>query len=224
MRKVPALIAATAIGNLAAADFSGGWAGTMEGTGGRPVSIYLTLVQRGRLVSGTMAAEEHGKQAAIERAEVRDDRLTFEVREGRSEVTTFDLTFTVNGPPTVDREIALEGTATARGQVLEVALYPFNGMYTDGGRGMSAPVLVHKVEPRYTEEARGAGIQGTVLLQVEIEPTGKVSTEHIRVSRSLGYGLDEQAIECVRQWRFKPALRNGYAVPAKAGIEVNFRL
>ena len=84
-------------------------------------------------------------------------------------------------------------------------------------------VVVHKVEPRYTEQAREAKVQGTVWLKVEIEEIGMVSKDQILVVRSLGYGLDEAAVECVRQWRFKPAFKNGYAVKSAASIEVNFR-
>jgi len=61
------------------------------------------------------------------------------------------------------------------------------------------------------------------MLQVQIDETGKVS-EHITVLRSLGSGLDEKAMEAVRQWRFKPALRDGKPVAVPATIEVNFRL
>jgi TonB family protein len=84
-------------------------------------------------------------------------------------------------------------------------------------------VLLHKVEPRDTEQARAAKVEGTVLLKVEVEETGMVSKDQIRVVRRLGYGLDEAAVECVRQWRFKPAFKNGYAAKSAASIEVNFR-
>ncbi len=94
-------------------------------------------------------------------------------------------------------------------------------MYRVGG-GVSAPVLIQKVKPEYTEQARAAKYQGTVLLYVEIGPDG-VPT-NIRVQRSLGLGLDEKAIEAVKQWRFKPGAKDGTPVPVSATIEVNFRL
>ena len=87
---------------------------------------------------------------------------------------------------------------------------------------MSAPVLIHKVEPDYTEEARKAKYQGTVLLYVEIDPNGTAT--NIRVQRSLGLGLDEKAVEAVKQWKFKPGQKNGQPVTVAATIEVNFRL
>jgi TonB family protein len=90
------------------------------------------------------------------------------------------------------------------------------------GNGVTPPRLIYKVEPQYTEEARTAKYQGTVLLYVEVQPDGRAS--HIRVARALGLGLDERAIEAVRQWRFTPGTKEGQPVPVAATIEVNFRL
>jgi protein TonB len=95
------------------------------------------------------------------------------------------------------------------------------GVFRVGG-GVTAPVLMHKVEPEYSEEARKAKYQGTVLLYIEVTPDGRAS--NIRVTRSLGLGLDEKAIEAVKQWKFKPGYKNGQPVTVAATIEVNFRL
>jgi TonB family protein len=98
---------------------------------------------------------------------------------------------------------------------------PGGVVYRAGG-GVTAPVLLFKREPEYTEEARKAKYQGTVLLYVEVDPSGKAT--NIRVQHSLGLGLDEKAIEAVRQWKFKPGTKDGSPVPVTANIEVNFRL
>jgi periplasmic protein TonB len=95
------------------------------------------------------------------------------------------------------------------------------GAFRVGG-GVSAPVLLSKVEPEYSEEARKAKFQGTVLLYIEVDPSGHAT--HIRVVRSLGLGLDEKAIEAVKKWKFKPGYMNGKPVTVMATIEVNFRL
>jgi TonB family protein len=95
------------------------------------------------------------------------------------------------------------------------------GVFRVGG-GVTAPVLLHKVEPEYSEEARKAKYSGTVLLYIEVTPDGRAS--NIRVQRSLGLGLDEKAIEAVKQWKFKPGYKNGQPVTVAATIEVNFRL
>jgi TonB family protein len=90
------------------------------------------------------------------------------------------------------------------------------------GNGITAPSLLSKVEPAYSEEARAAKYQGTVLLYIEVAPDG--TAQNIAVQRSLGLGLDEKAIEAVRQWRFKPGMKDGAPVTVAATIEVNFRL
>jgi TonB family protein len=95
------------------------------------------------------------------------------------------------------------------------------GVYPVGG-GVSAPSLVSKVEPQYSEEARNVRYQGTVRLYVEVNPDGEAT--NIKVERSLGLGLDEKAIEAVRKWRFKPGMKDGKPVTVMATIEVNFRL
>jgi TonB family protein len=95
------------------------------------------------------------------------------------------------------------------------------GVYKVGG-GVTAPVVIFKKDPEYSEEARKAKYQGTVLLAIEVDPSGKAT--NIRVVRSLGLGLDEKAMEAVKAWKFKPGYRNGQPVTVAATIEVNFRL
>ena len=95
------------------------------------------------------------------------------------------------------------------------------GVYKVGG-GVTAPSLLYKVEPEYSEEARKAKYQGVVVLYVEVDPSGKAVNP--RVVRSLGLGLDEKAIEAVRKWKFRPGYKDGKPVTVAATIEVNFRL
>jgi len=84
------------------------------------------------------------------------------------------------------------------------------------------PVLLSKRDADYPDEARKAKYQGTVLLSVEIDDSG--SPVNVQVVRSLGLGLDERAIEAVKQWRFRPAMKNGQPVAIQITVEVNFRL
>jgi TonB family protein len=95
------------------------------------------------------------------------------------------------------------------------------GVYRIGG-GVSSPTLLFKVEPEYSEEARKAKHQGTVVLAVIIDSNGQA--RDLRVVRAIGLGLDEKAIEAVQKWRFKPGLKDGRPVAVQATIEVNFRL
>ena len=87
---------------------------------------------------------------------------------------------------------------------------------------MTSPVLVHRTNPGYTEQARAAKYQGTVLLCVEIDQAG-IPT-NIKVGRGLGLGLNEKAIEAVKQWKFKPGQKDGTAVSVQTTVEVIFRL
>jgi periplasmic protein TonB len=86
----------------------------------------------------------------------------------------------------------------------------------------SPPELVYKVEPEYSEEARKSKYEGTVVLAIVVDAMGR--PRDIRVVRGLGLGLDQKAVEAVRQWRFRPAIENGKPAAAPATIEVNFRL
>lgn len=89
-------------------------------------------------------------------------------------------------------------------------------------RDVSAPVVLYKVDPAYTEEARKAGYSGTVVLQLVVDTGG--TARDIRVVRGLGLGLDEKAVEAVGKWRFRPGYRGGQPVAVQASVEVNFRL
>ena len=95
------------------------------------------------------------------------------------------------------------------------------GVFRVGG-GVTAPALMFKVEPEYSEAARKAKYQGIVTLYVEVDPSGRAN--HIRVLHSLGLGLDEKAIEAVKKWVFSPGKKDGRPVTVAATIEVNFRL
>ena len=90
------------------------------------------------------------------------------------------------------------------------------------GGTVSAPIPIYKPEPRYSDRARNARLQGTLKLWVVIDSGGNVSdTTAIEV---LGLGLDANAIETVRTWKFRPARRNGIPVPVKVSVEIVFRL
>ena len=94
-------------------------------------------------------------------------------------------------------------------------------IYKVGG-DVTAPRVLDRVEPQYTEEARHSRISGTVVLSVVIRPDGMA--HDIIVAKSLDPGLDRTAAEAVEQWHFAPATRNGETVSVEAVIEVNFRL
>src|SRR5262245_887813 len=90
------------------------------------------------------------------------------------------------------------------------------------GGGVTPPTVLSRVEPQYSEEARKARYQGTVVLEAIVKRDGTVDI--LRVVRSLGFGLHENAIQALKQWRFKPGMRNGIPVDVALNIEVNFNL
>jgi protein TonB len=95
------------------------------------------------------------------------------------------------------------------------------GVYRVGG-GVSAPRAIYAPDPEYSDAARKAKYQGTVVLWVVIDQNGR--PRQIKVQRSLGMGLDEKAIEAVRLWKFEPARKDGQPVAVQVNVEVNFRL
>ena len=91
------------------------------------------------------------------------------------------------------------------------------------GANISAPVVLHSVEAEFSDEARRAGYQGVCVISLIVDAEG--NPQNIRVVRALGMGLDENAIEAIRQYKFKPALKDGTTpVPVMITIEVAFRL
>ena len=87
---------------------------------------------------------------------------------------------------------------------------------------VTSPRLLHKVEPSYTEMARNAKLEGTVLLAAEVWEDGKA--HNFRVLESLGMGLDGQAINAVRQWLFEPGEKDGRPVKVAVQFQVSFKL
>ena len=90
------------------------------------------------------------------------------------------------------------------------------------GGGSSPPRVIYAPDPYYSEEARLAKLQGTVVIRAKIGTDGFVHA--VEVTRSLGMGLDQKAEEAVWLWRFEPAMRNRKPAEVWIPIEVNFRL
>jgi len=89
---------------------------------------------------------------------------------------------------------------------------------------MTPPTLVTRVDPTYTQEAMRQKIQGVVRLQVTVLIDGTVSEPIVVESLDKVYGLDQQAIAAVRQWKFAPAKRDGVAVAATVTVQMQFKL
>jgi TonB family protein len=117
------------------------------------------------------------------------------------------------------------GTGTGSG-VGEGTGGGFGGGAYQIGNGVSSPVLVREVKPNYTGDAMRAKLQGVVELEAVVLPNGTVDPARIRITRSLDatFGLDQQAIIAVKQWRFRPGMYKGEPVPVIVNVELTFTL
>ncbi len=119
------------------------------------------------------------------------------------------------------------GAGTGVGQGDGSGIGPGSGGGTGGGpyrpgSGIAPPRLLREVKATYTEEARRAGIAGDVVLEIVVRRDGTVGD--VTVRKGLGAGLNERAVEAVRQWRFSPASRQGVPVDVFVEVAVEFSL
>lgn len=99
---------------------------------------------------------------------------------------------------------------------------PGSQPFVKAGLGVSAPRALHAPDPEYAEVARQLGYQPTASLRLVVTPEG--SARDVEITKAVGLGLDEKAVEAVSRWRFEPARKDGTPVPVQANVEVTFRL
>ena len=119
------------------------------------------------------------------------------------------------------------GQGTGIGEGTGSGIGPGSGGGTGGGpyrpgSGITPPSIIREVKPDYTEEARRRGLAGDVELEIVVRADGNVG--EVKVLRGLGGGLDQRAVEAVRQWRFSPAKRFGTPVDVMVEVAVEFKL
>jgi protein TonB len=90
------------------------------------------------------------------------------------------------------------------------------------GGAISPPVVLSQPDPQFSEEARRKKIGGSVLVYLQVDREG--NPINVRVVRGIGYGLDEKALEAVRQYHFRPAMENGHPVVVEMNVLVNFQI
>ena len=133
----------------------------------------------------------------------------------------------IPGPPTDARGPGDGGVGTRAGRDRGVGDGPGDAI-GDGpygvGNGVTGPDLIHRTPPQYSPEAMRAKLQGVAVLSGVVGVDGLL--HDIRVVRSLdaAFGLDQEAIKCVKQWRFRPGTRQGKPVAVYVTIEVAFNL
>ena len=121
------------------------------------------------------------------------------------------------------------GSGTGIGPGTGSGYGPGSGGGTGGGvyhpgNGVTSPRLIKEVKPSYTGDAMRAKIQGVVTMEAVVLPDGSVG--NVQITRSLDptFGLDQEAIKTVKQWRFAPGTRLGQPVPVLVEIEMTFTL
>jgi TonB family protein len=90
------------------------------------------------------------------------------------------------------------------------------------GGMVSQPVLVKRVVPQFSPEAKQRKLQGVVFVSIIVDEHGR--PQNVHVTRGVGHGLDENAVEAVKQYRFKPAMKDGKPVAVFLNVEVNFEV
>jgi protein TonB len=119
------------------------------------------------------------------------------------------------------------GNGTGIGSGSGSGLGPGSGGNTGGGPrkiggGVSAPIVIYQVDPEFSEEARKAKFMGVVTVNLWVDQKGM--PQNVHVVRGVGMGLDEKAVEAVKQYKFKPAMEGGKPVLVELNIEVNFQI
>jgi protein TonB len=102
----------------------------------------------------------------------------------------------------------------------------FGGGVYQIGNGVTSPTLIREVKPNYTGDAMRAKLQGVVEMECVVLPDGTVDPKSIKITRSLdtNFGLDQQAVIAVKQWRFRPGMYRGQPVPVMVNVELTFTL
>jgi protein TonB len=129
------------------------------------------------------------------------------------------------GPGTDGGTGSGQGTGIGEGQGAGIG--PGSGGGTGGGpyrpgAGITAPAIAREVKPDYTEEGRRRRLEGDVVLEIVVKSDGSVG--NVKLLQGLGAGLDERAVEAVRQWRFTPAKRYGTPVDVIVEVAMEFKL
>lgn len=117
--------------------------------------------------------------------------------------------------------VAQARAQAARGNLRPTVTFDPGGAPLRVGGDIMEPKKIRDVRPVYPQEARDAGVQGMVILEVTIDELGEVSDA--RVLRSVPM-LDDPALDAVQQWKFTPTLLNGQPVPVIMTVTVNFTL
>jgi TonB family protein len=137
------------------------------------------------------------------------------------------IAFGQNDAPAVSPNRIIEGQQDQGKEIVTSSVTAssapkYVGIYHPGINGVTIPQVIYSVSPEFSDEARAKHYQGSVLVSLIIGADGL--PKNPRVVRALGMGLDEKAIGAVKQYRFKPAEKDGTPVPVQMNVEVHFVL
>ena len=159
--------------------------------------------------------EEPRLKLQIRRGAVREYLNEFiKVSEARMWVVRF------SDPPILTRAGFFEVACASPGRLnlwTLAGMRPGHGPYV-----VKHPIVLRRMQAAYSEKAKRLRTEGTVVLWVDVAPTGKPA--NVRVLRPLGHGLDENAIIAVQNWRFMPPVERGKPVAMRTTVEVDFRV
>jgi TonB family protein len=184
----------------------------------------------------------HVRRSSLERE--LDDEIRFHLEERTrrnaaagmhprdAAADALDRFGSVDDAKTAMRSARLAGPPTLAGSLLTLMVLSCLGSVYwssrprvyDLGAGMTAPVPVVAPHPQYTASAMRAKIQGAVRLRCVVRPDGVCSDVTVVRSLDRTFGLDEQAVRAIRDWRFRPALRAGTPVATRIDFEMRFAL
>ncbi|HEV2645119.1 MAG TPA: energy transducer TonB [Acidobacteriaceae bacterium] len=197
---------------------------TMGGGGGQKGP---TPVVKGHLPKFADQQITPPKAPPLEQPKIRMPDATIEVQKDLKMANNNMPNIGMPNSPIVGTGSMGNGNGTGLGNGSGTGLGPGSGGNYGGGLrkiggGVSMPEVTFKVDPEFSEEARKAKFMGVVTVELIIDTHGL--PQNVRLVRGVGMGLDEKAIEAVKQYKFKPAMENGKPVPVKMDIEVNFQI
>lgn len=177
-------------------------------------------IRRDGSVGAIRVLESPGKRYGFDQAAidaVRQWRYRPALKDGRPVKTSLAITLEFTLDPASAETIPADAECAAR----EAA-----GVFWAGLCGVTNPELIQesKVAPMYPEIARKAGVEGVVILQAVVRRDGSVGEIKVLKSPGSRFGLDEAAIDAVRQWKYRPGLWGGRPVDVYFTVTVEFVL
>src|SRR6185312_13587938 len=176
------------------------------------VALILHVDEKGKVKDVSALSGDPELIKAATNAAKKWSYLPYEV-SGKPVPVTTKILVRFSIPENGSAEVAVE---------FEVPDAPFLGPIYKLGRGIISPKPLNTENPKYSQQARNDRFQGSDTLEVIIGSDGR--TYDIKVTRPLGEGLDERAIEAVQGWRFEPARKDGKPVAVAVTLQTEFHL